>query len=423
MRILLLSQYFAPEVGATQARLAHLARYLKAMGEDVTVVTAFPNYPHHCLYPGYRNRLRWKEAWEGMTLWRAWVYLPKNFRGFARFLNFISFPLSCLAVLPSLGSVDVILVETPPIFLAFSARVFRLFKRAPVVVMYSDLWVKAAIDFGYIPKGWPARLALAMETMALHRGKAIVTCTQGLMDDLLARGFLPERLHLVTNGVDCDLYRPSPASSDLRSRLGWNGKYIVMCAGTLTLQAGLDVLLAAGELLKKYDNILLAFVGDGVEFKRVRAAAKDRGLDNLVFLGPKPDNEMPDYLRLADVGINTLSNDPVTDHTLSVKIFAYMACALPVVCTDRREVRELMEAAQAGFLVPPGDPQAIVQAVLRMRDNPTLARKLGRNGLEYVRLHFNRRDKTEAIRRIARDQVARTKRGNHEAPSSDQPNS
>jgi len=414
MRVLLLTQYFAPEVGAAQSRLADLAHYFKAMGEEVTVVTASPNYPHHRLYPGFKNRLRQKETREGMPVWRTWVYLPRTFGGFARLFNFLSFPLSCLFVLFAIGKVDVILVETPPIFLAFSAVFFRLFKRAPVVLMYSDLWVRAAIDFGYIPKGWPARLALRLEKVALRRGKAIVACTQGLVDDLLARGFPPERVHLITNGVDCGRYQPGAGSPALRSQLGWDGKFVAMYAGTLTLQAGLDVLLDAAERLKGHPDILMAFVGDGAEFPRIRKTAEDRGLTNMQFLGPKPEDILGDYIRLADVGINTLSTDPVTEHTLSVKIFAYMACALPVVCTSRREVRGLLEAARAGILVPPEDPQAIADAILRLKNDPGLSRTMGQNGSAYVRRHFNRRDKTEAIRQIALGLTAPSPRGKDE---------
>ena len=414
MRVLLLTQYFAPEVGAAQAGLTYLVRHLKAKGEEVAVVAASPNYPHHRLYPGFRNRLRQKEIWEGMTVWRTWVYLPGNFHGLARLLNFISFPLSCLTTLLAIGRADVILVETPPIFLVFSAVIFRLFTRAPIVVMYSDLWVKAAIDFGYIPKGWPARLALWIEMAALRRGKAVVACTQGLVDDLLSRGLPRERVHLVTNGVDCDLYQPGAGSPALRNELGWEGKFVVMYAGTLTLQAGLDVLLDTAERLQEYPDVILAFVGDGVEYPRIRQAAGDRGLSNMRFLGPQPEASLAESLKLADVGINTLSTDPVTEHTLSVKVFAYMACALPVVCTNRREVRGLLEDARAGILVPPEDPQAIVEAILRLKNDPGLSRDLGHHGLEYVRRHYHRRDKTEAIRQIALGLAASLTRGNDE---------
>jgi glycosyltransferase involved in cell wall biosynthesis len=414
MRILLLTQYFFPETGAAQARLSYLGRHLKGMGEEVTVVTASPSYPRHRLYPGYRNRFRQRETWEGITVWRTWVYLPRNFHGFARLLNFLSFPVSCLVTLFSIGRVDVIVVETPPIFLAFSARVFRLFKCAPILLMYSDLWVKAAIDFGFIPRGWPARFALSMEKTALRSGASIAACTQGLMDDLLARGFPPGRLHLVTNGVDCDRYQPGKGSADLRRELGWDGKYVVMYAGTLTIQAGLDVLLDSAERLRDHPDVVLAFVGDGAEFPRVSKAVQDRGLANVQFLGPKPEENLAEYLRLADAGINTLSSDPVTEHTLSVKVFAYMACALPVLCTDRREVRSLLETSGAGLLFPPDDPQAIVQAIVRLRSDPALAARLGRNGLDYVRRNYNRRDKTEALRQIALGLAASTKRGTYE---------
>ncbi len=400
MRVLLLTQYFAPEVGAAQARLVYLARYLRQQGHEVVIVAAPPSYPQNRLYPGYVNGLTQSEEWEGSRVFRTWVYLPKRHGILPRLCNFLSFPLSSLLALRLVGKVDVIFVETPPIFLAFSAWIYGAVKQAPVVIQYSDLWVKAAIDFGYIPPGRAARFALWLETQALRRGRKVIAATQGLAEDLRARGLEGDRIILITNGVDCDHYRPGPASPNLRTDLGLKDKFVVMFAGTLSLQSGLDVVLDTADLLRDDRDIVFVMVGDGTARGSMERAAVERQLPNILFLGHQAESDLPEYLRMADVGLNTLSADPVTQHTLSVKLFAYMACGLPVICTDRREVHNLIVNAQAGVLVPPNDPGAIARAVARLKGDRLERLKLGRSGREFVVEKFHRRDKAEEVHRV-----------------------
>lgn len=407
MRVLILTQYFAPEVGAAQARILFLARYLKEHGHEVVVVTTPPSYPGDQIYCGHRNTFLQREQLDEISIFRTWVFLSKRRNTISRLANFLSFPFSCLAALLAAGRVDVILVETPPIFLAFSAWLYGFVKRAPVVVQYSDLWVKAAIQFGYIPQGWPARLALWIENTALNRGVSVVAATEGLVSDLLQRGFPLARVRLITNGVNCRLYQPGPGTETLRSEIGLNGKFVVMVAGTLSHQAGLKVVLDAADLLRQDEGVSFVIVGDGVERRPMQEAASAMSLPNIIFSGPQSDEMMPEYLRLADVALNTLSSDPVTDHTLSVKLFAYLACGLPVICTDRREVRKLITAAQAGILVSPENPQAIVNAIQDLRRDPQVRKVMGERGRQFVVQFFDRRVKAEEMLHLLSEAAGR----------------
>lgn len=400
MRILLLTQYFAPEVGGAQVVLVSLARYLHKNGHKVVVVTAPPNYPSNQLYAGYSNRLFQKGDWEGMQLFRTWIYLPKHFGKLKRIIGFISFSFSCLLAIIAVGKVDVILVETPPFFLAFSAWIYGLFKRAPIVVQYSDLWVKAAIDFGYIPRGWPARFALWLENQALRRGQAIIAVTQGLVDNLQRGGIEPDKIHLIINGIDCSHYKPASTYSILRERLGLDNKFVVIFAGTFSHTNGLEVVLDAADLLRKDPSVVFVMVGDGLERKSLQQVAHQRGLINILFLGPQPEDALPEYLQIADVGLNTLRGKLVTQCTLSIKLFAYLACGLPVICTDRQEMRQLVTAAQVGILVAPEDPMAITQAIKQLQGDPVLRQRMGKCARVFAVKHFDRRAKSEEICKV-----------------------
>ncbi|HKO38072.1 MAG TPA: glycosyltransferase, partial [Solirubrobacterales bacterium] len=144
MRVVLLTQYFPPEVGAPQTRIAALARGLSERGIEVTVHTCPPHYPDGEIKAPYRNRLLARERMGGAPVVRSAVYAAAN-RGFARRLGgHLSFAGSALATAPATGPADVVVVETPPLFLAGAAIAYAKAKRARLVLNVADLWPDSA---------------------------------------------------------------------------------------------------------------------------------------------------------------------------------------------------------------------------------------------------------------------------------------
>src|SRR6267378_5235051 len=146
MRILILTQYYPPEIGAAQNRLSDLAKRLGNKGHDVTVLTALPSYPKGEIYTGYRGRLKMSEDLEGIRVVRTWVYATKNKNFLLRIFNYLSFALlSILVGSVTAGNVDVVIVESPPLFLGFSGYFLSKLKHAKLVLNVSDLWPESAV--------------------------------------------------------------------------------------------------------------------------------------------------------------------------------------------------------------------------------------------------------------------------------------
>src|SRR5712664_630747 len=141
MRILILTQYYPPEVGAPQTRLAHLAKCLAGWGHELTVLTAMPNYPQGQVYPAYRRRILVEEKLDGVRIIRTWI-APAGASGFSfwrRILSYFSFVFSSFILgLSKLGKLDVVVTESPPLFLGLSGFAISRIKRAPLVMNISD---------------------------------------------------------------------------------------------------------------------------------------------------------------------------------------------------------------------------------------------------------------------------------------------
>lgn len=387
MRFLILTQYYPPEVGAAQTRLAATARELQRRGHEVEVVTGLPNYPEGRIQPNYRRKFAVVENLGSVRVRRTWLLAAKG-SGFSRVANYVSFALTSLAGLLSARRPDVLFVESPPLSIAVPAWVMARIWGATLVVNVSDLWPDSAVALGLAGNGPMLTIAGALEKWAYRRADYVTTVTEEWRDTLLQeKGVPPAKVLLLPNGVDVDLLSPLPKDERLIRDLGLQGHDVVLCAGTLGYAAGLDVALDAAKLLSDRP-ITFLFVGDGSERERLQALAEERGLSNVRFLGAKPLRDVPRLYSIATLGLVTLLDRPLFAGMRPARVMAAMACGKPVVYSAGGGGARIIEDAAAGIVVQPEDPEAIASAILRLVDDPEAAKEMGENGRRCVASSF-----------------------------------
>jgi glycosyltransferase involved in cell wall biosynthesis len=392
LRVAFLTHYFPPEVGAPQTRLFELAKRLKDFGFDVTVVTGFPNYPTGVIPANYRGRRTMEEELDGVRVLRTSVYATPN-RGFVtRILNHLSFALSSLTAIRKSGPTDVIFVESPPLLIGLAALIYTRAKRAPFIFNVSDIWPQSAVELGALRNRLAIRLAEMLELHLYRRAVRVTVVTPGIVERLATRGVPREKLYLLTNGVDTDVYRPQEPDTDLAKRLGLDGrKKIFLYAGTHGLAQGLEVILEAAKNTTN-PEIFYVLAGEGAEKEALMARAKAQGVVNVRFLPNQPKSEMPALLNLAYATIIPLKRLDLFKSALPSKMFESMAVARPIVGALWGEAADLIQTANCGVVVPPEDSDGLRAAVERLAADPALARALGANGRQYAIEHFDRKE-------------------------------
>jgi glycosyltransferase involved in cell wall biosynthesis len=390
--ILFFTPYYPPEVGAAQTRISETAVRLVKRGHQVTVLTTLPNYPLGKVLPEYRSRTRRREVVDGVSVVRVWSYITPD-KGFLhRTLSQLSF--GCLAPFlgaRAVGQPDIIVVASPPLFDAIGGRLLAHFKRRPYVLNISDIWPEAAIQLGVLRNRWLIRLAEWLELSSYRRAAGVWSVTKGTDSILRKRVQPPEKVFLVSNGVDTETFRPLP-QAEARAEVGWDANsFILLHAGAVALAHGLTMLLDAAEHLRLYSDIRLVILGEGTAKAALVAEAERRKLPNVVFLGGQPHERLPVFIAAADACLASVLKTPLFEGTVPVKAYEAMACARPLVLAADGEARYLMaERAGAAIYVEPGDSQALAQAVLQLREQPELAQQLGQRGRAYVKAHFDR---------------------------------
>ncbi len=383
MRFLFLTQYFPPEVGAPQIRLASMIRELTRLGHEVEVITALPNYPTGRIFPEYRGKWYCRETWEGVPIRRVWLYASTG-AGFRRMLNYGSFTFASLVGLMGTKRPDYIFVESPPLFLSIPGWVASVVRRSRFIFNVADLWPDSVRELGFVSDGWMLRLAERIEAWSYRKAAFVNAVTEGIRQNLIEKkGVSPEKVLFLPNGVDTELFRPMKPDEALARELGLTNKKVVLYAGTQGFANGLEVALEAAKLLADTD-VVFVLIGDGSEKKRLQKMARGRGVENVHFLDPASPEYVARLYSLALAGFSSLRNLPLFDGARPSKIFPAMASGKPVIYSGAGEGARLIEYAKAGLVVPPEDPVALAKAVRKLTENLALAEDLGRNGRQYV---------------------------------------
>src|SRR5213082_1084846 len=199
MRLLILSQYFPPEMGAPQARLSELGEELIELGWHVECLTALPNYPTGHIFDGYHRSKAIVEKVGRIRTARV-PLLPAQ-KGLVRRLRcYFSFAWSAIRSGPKLCTPpDIMFVESPPLFIGFAARRLSRIWRCPYVFNVSDLWPGSAILMRIVKEGLATRLAERLELQFYRNAVAVTGQSREIIDSVRRR--VPQiRSAIITNG-------------------------------------------------------------------------------------------------------------------------------------------------------------------------------------------------------------------------------
>lgn len=399
MRIIFLTQYFPPETGAPQNRLFAMAKALRMKGAEITVLTAMPNYPDMRIQSGYRGRMVVRENMEGLDVHRVWLFVSKGKGLFTRLLNYFSFVFtSALYGLFRLRKTDVLLVESPPLFLGISAMLLARAKGAKLVFNVSDLWPESAVQLGLVTNALAIGLSERLE-MRCYRSAALITGqTQGIVDNIKAR--CPEKDVLwVPNGVDLDLIDKARSTPAIRSEYGIpSDSFVVVYTGIIGHAQGLEVVLRAAERIRDRPNVLFLLAGDGPERTGLLAFAKEKVLTNVRFMDTMPRDRALSLVAACDAAVVPLRRNKLFEGAIPSKAFEAMGLGKPLLLgVEGEALRLFIEEGGAGLAFVPEDDADLARSVLRYLDDPSLRRAHGESGARYVRERFDRHRITDRL--------------------------
>ena len=376
-RILLLTQYFPPEIGAAQTRLFELGQELSDLGWEVEVLTALPNYPTGRIFKGYDSRKTLREVIGGLSVIR--VPLRPAQKGFVdRLMCYFSFIRSAIRWGPKMcAKPNVLFVESPPLFIGHAGIRLARQWNVPMVFNVSDLWPESAKFMGIVKNRLILAGAEALE-LSYYRRAALVTGTSNEIIESIRRRCPSTPAEVITNGVDISRFGPQFADNQARSLLGDQDRITFIYAGVMGLAQGLDRILDVAAAVRDLTQVQFVLVGDGAERDSLQRRIDADGLHNVRLLPAQPKERIPALLAVSSVAFHVLKFSIFG--AVPSKIYEAMASRLPILFAGGGEGPRRVLDARAGLVVPYGDIRGLEEAVRRLASDPALRRELGSAG-------------------------------------------
>jgi len=382
MRVLVLAQYFPPDMGGGATRAYNVAKGLRLNGCEVTVVAAFPHYPSG----NVPKRYRWKpfvlEYVEGFRVIRTFVP-PLASEGLAkRFALFLSFIVSSLFAVPFVGKVDIIWAANPNVLSIFPAMFYGFFKRRPVVLNVDDLWPESLNEVGMVDED--SLLFKAMRFVAkfaYSKARLLTPISPGYVGVLHERyGVNREKVYVVRAGVDLGMFTVAG------DRLNCGGKvFKVTYSGAFSLAYDFVQVLLAAKILKSVDGVKFVLQGGGELAGYVKSLVRELKLNNVRVIDRIVSrSKVAELLSEADALILPLRDFGRPYLGMSSKLYEYQAAGKPIICCADGQPAEHVQMTGSGLVVKPGDYEALAKAVIWLKENPKLAWEMGENGRKYV---------------------------------------
>ncbi|HKT70254.1 MAG TPA: glycosyltransferase family 4 protein [Terriglobales bacterium] len=388
-------------MGAPAARVSELARHWVANGHDVTVLTGFPNHPTGVLYSEYRSRFRrlvCREQVDGIKVIRTWLLPLPNRKPHERIMNHSSFCVSAAATGSFIGRADVVIATSPQLLVGMSGWWVSRIKRSRFVLEVRDLWPESLAAVGVGNSRSFLHRSLGGIAQFLYRASDHIVVVTPAFEEHICREWriAEEKISVVPNGVETELFAPIGNNNSVRRDLGLDGKFAVSYIGTLGMAHDLGTVLdAAATCRESIPDVEFLLVGEGADKERMVAEVRRRQLGNVHLLPQQERKNIPALVAASDVCLVTLKRSEIFKTVIPTKMLEFMACAKPIVLAVQGQASELLKAAGAGICVPPQDPVSMVAAIRRLRDDRDLCRSLGQNGRSYIVENLSRRQTAE----------------------------
>jgi len=394
MKLLVLTQYFPPETGAPQNRLFSLATYFAELGAEVSILTAMPNYPKMEIYEEYKGKTYVREQVGALTVHRSWIYVNGSKNFIPRLLNYFSFVFTALyAGLFKVSKHDLIICESPPLFLGITALLLKWFRGSKLIFNVSDLWPESAEKLGIVNNKLLLSVCYKLEKLLYRQSVLVSGQTQGIVKSINDR-FPDVPTYWLPNGIDFNQFNVDADPTVFRQRHGiLPGEFVLMYAGIIGYAQGLDVILDSADLLRDNTSIRFFIIGDGPEKLRLENKAGEMGLSNVTFIGNIPRAAISEAIAGCNAYIVPLKKNDLFLGAIPSKLFEPLAMGKPILLGVDGEARELfIEKGRGGLYYEPENHRELAAGILKLAADSEGAAAMGLEGKSYIARNFNRKN-------------------------------
>lgn len=382
-KILVICQYYKPE----PFRISDICEEMVRRGHEVQVVTGYPNYPEGKLYDGYGKGKHIDEVINGVKVHRCYT-VPRETGTIKRMMNYYSYAasatkyvLSGKCVASDGGKFDLVFCnQLSPVMMADAAIAYKKKHKVPVIMYCLDLWPESLIAGG-ITRDSKIYKYYHHVSKRIYRQMDKILITSRMFSDYLQKefGIKQNRIEYLPQYAE-GIFEELPAKEE-------KGTFDFMFAGNIGEIQSVETILQAAEMLKE-EPVKIHIVGGGTDLQRLQNIKEEKQLENVVFYGRRPLEEMPEFYKKADAMLVTLAADPVLSLTLPGKVQSYMAVGKPIIGAIDGETQNVIKESECGFCGAADDAEALAENVKKFIESETDRKAMGKNARKFYEEHF-----------------------------------
>jgi glycosyltransferase involved in cell wall biosynthesis len=386
--------YFDPKF-ATPRRFAptraySFARHLVEQGDRVTVVGLDRRYMEPGRVAPPPGRLVDRETIDGIDV--IWIGIPyaQRFSKWKRILSYGGYTLAATLAAARVPRPDVVYASSTPLTVGLNGLAFARARRVPFVFEIQDVWPDVPVALGFLTNRAEIAAAEWLERTLYRAAARVVVCSESAGELLVRKGVGQEKIVLIPNLAENELFGSAEPDSAYLAGLGLDGKFVALYTGAMGKANGVDQLAAAARSLHDRGDERIAIVALGNGSERPWLERQGDGLPNLLVPQPVAREKLAGIVRAAGATITLYAPHKILETGSPNKFFDSLAAGKPLVVNTDGWLRRLAEENRAGLYVPAGDGEALAGALLELAENPELAAELGRNGRALAEREFDR---------------------------------
>jgi glycosyltransferase involved in cell wall biosynthesis len=389
MKVLLVDQFFFPDVAAVAQLMTDLAEDLTEKGIRVSVLCGRANYSREKNDPRATNPYLKQVKVRRMTSLNL-----RGRSGVVHLLNYLSFLILAPLRAITLSRYDCTVVFTNPPLIALVGWLLKLLRGTKFVYVVEDLYPDVAIELGFLKRdGVVTKIVNKASSFLLRQADRVVVLDDRVKHELVAKEVKKDRIVIIPNWADGKQIYPVEKSANLFvERHNLKGKFVIQYSGRMGEAHDFSTILQAAKRLKEYDDIVFLFIGNGPKRGEITEFKERYNLDNVLLLPYQDRTNLRFSLGAADVSLISLKSN-LESLMVPCKVYGIMASGRPFIYlgSDHGEMSRIAQMAECGFTVPPGKVELLFDTILHLYQDESLPQELGSKAREYFLEHFERK--------------------------------
>lgn len=367
MKVLYLHQYFQTNKSAGGTRSYEFSKHLAQNGYEVNVITG--------------SQINDNSIHENIKVYSTATKYSNKMGFIKRVMSFLDYIYKSISIGRKIKDIDVVFATSTPLTIGIPGYILSRIKKSKFIFEVRDVWPDVPIALGFIKNKFLILLLKKFELFIYKKADHIIALSPGMYNNLVTKGVPKEKLTMITNIANTDLYSEVIYDNKIKKELGIEeDKFLCIHPGTMGFVNGLDYILEVAKETYKIDkNIEFVLIGEGKEKESLIQRKEKEHIENIKILDSLPKEKVVNLIKSSDIGIMCVRNYKILEDNSANKFFDFLAAGIPVMINYKGWQKEVLELYNCGYSCEYSNPKEMSDKIIELKQKQQKLEKMKYN--------------------------------------------